>query len=189
MGRPPWLKWKGKPKDPKTVGLRHGFRSGLEASNADHLKQHAIPVVFEQVKIKYRIPESVRTYTPDFELPNGIIVETKGRFLPVDRAKHLFVKMCHPSLDIRFVFSNPNAPITKGAKTTLAIWAETHGYKWAKKFIPLEWAKEPKKDGTVTGTRTITLPAASENLFVDTTRQPHGPKPKKPGRRTAVAGT
>ena len=166
MGKPPWLKWRGKPKDPMTVGLRHGFRSGLEKSNADHLTKHGIPVVFEQVILKYVVPEQTRRYTPDFELPNGVIVETKGRFLAVDRAKHLYVHLCHPTLDIRFVFSNPNTRLTpsKPNSKTYAEWCEMHGFTWAKKLIPIEWAKEPKRhDAGPIGPRTVAVPPQEAN--------------------------
>jgi hypothetical protein len=170
------LKWKGKRKDPNTVGLRHGFRSGLEAANAAHLKSYGIPVVFEEVKIKYPIPATVHSYTPDFELPNGIIVETKGRFMPVDRAKHLYVRLAHPGLDIRFVFSNPNAKLSPKSKTTYAMWAEGHGFKWAAKLIPIEWAKEPPSDvsrRTKLGPRTIAVPPEAPHHFANCARQPH----------------
>ena len=63
----------------------------------------------------------IRTYTPDFELPNGIIIESKGRFVAADRKKHLLVQKQHPELDIRFVFSNSKAKISKGSKTTLCM--------------------------------------------------------------------
>lgn len=84
------------------------------------------------------------TYTPDFVLANGIIVETKGRFITSDRQKHLMIKEQHPDLDIRFVFSNPNSKLYKGSKTTYADWCDKHGFKWAKEEIPLEWIKERK---------------------------------------------
>lgn len=175
------MAWKGKSKSPSAVGLRHGFRSGLESANADHLKANGQPVVFEQVKIKYLVPQTERTYTPDFELPNGIIVETKGRFLPVDRAKHLFIHLQHPGVDIRFVFQNPNARIQPGSNTTYAMWADTHGFKWAKKVIPVEWMKEPKRDGTVTGPRTIKVPPEAQDYVANHPRQSHAPRCSKSG--------
>lgn len=88
-----------------------------------------------------------RTYTPDFLLPNGIIIETKGRFLPEDRRKHLEVRKQHPELDIRFVFSRASAPINKGSKTTYAMWCEKHGFLWADKQIPDDWLYEEKPKG------------------------------------------
>jgi hypothetical protein len=124
------------------TGLKHGFRSGLEGSNAKHLEQNGVPVLFEVRKLKYVIPESLHTYTVDFELPNGVLVETKGKFEPKDRAKHLLIKAQYPDLDLRFVFQRPSDPITKGSKTTYAMWAEKHGFKWAIKLIPQEWMRE-----------------------------------------------
>ena len=86
-----------------------------------------------------------KKYHPDYQLTNGIIIECKGWFKVSDRTKHLCIKAQHPNLDIRFVFSNPQAKITKGSKTTYAMWCDKQGFKWAAKDVPLAWAKEPKK--------------------------------------------
>jgi hypothetical protein len=177
---PSWARFNS---DLKT-GLKHGFRSGLEQRNAKHLEAYGIPVVFEQVVIKYVIPTTERTYTPDFELPNGIIVETKGKFEPQDRAKHLFIKIAHPDLDIRFVFDKPHAPMSKGSKTTNASWAEKHGFKWANKLIPAQWWSEPPRPNLGRGPRTIPVPQAALDFFADSARQPH-----KPGRIKASGNT
>lgn len=126
----------------KHAGLALGFRSGLEEKNAAHLKSLGVPVLFETLKIRYIIPASWHTYTPDFVLPNGIIVETKGRWLMADRAKMLFVKMQYPALDIRLVFQRGATPISQGAKTTCAEWASKHDMMWAEKLIPEAWTKE-----------------------------------------------
>lgn len=120
------------------------FRSGLEARTAKGLKSKGIKFTYEKLKVPW-IDTRPKTYTPDFVLDNGIIVETKGRFISSDRMKHLMVKKQHPELDIRFVFSNPNAKLTKGSKTTYGMWCEKHGFKYAKETIPDEWLKEKKK--------------------------------------------
>jgi hypothetical protein len=124
------------------VGLRHGFRSGLEERNAQHLLNLGYKVNFETFKIPYTVPQTKHTYTPDFPLPNGIIVETKGKFEPKDRAKHLFIKFQMPWLDIRFVFMRPNDKIAKGSPTTYAMWCEKNGFKYAARLIPEAWLKE-----------------------------------------------
>ncbi len=124
------------------VGLREGFRSGLEEKVADQLRNLGVEVKFEQRKVKYTKPARVATYTPDFELPNGVIIETKGRFVTADRQKHLLVKAQHPELDIRFVFSNSKAKISKSSATTYADWCHKHEFKFADKKIPLDWIKE-----------------------------------------------
>jgi hypothetical protein len=139
--------WRRRATKNLATGLRHGFRSGLEVRNGEHLKANKVKVLFETRKIKYTVPETLRTYTVDFELPNGILVETKGRFEPTDRAKHVLIKLQHPELDIRFVFQNPRAPIYKGSPTSYADWAEKHGFKWAKGLIPVEWMRESSEKG------------------------------------------
>jgi hypothetical protein len=132
-----------KKRTTSVAGLRLGFRSGLEANNAKFLEAHgAIPVRFEELKVRYLVPESFHTYTWDFTLPNGIIVETKGVFDAKDRAKHLLVKEQYPELDIRLVFTRSKATIAKGSKTTLADWCEKHGFKYADKLIPESWLRE-----------------------------------------------
>jgi hypothetical protein len=123
----------------KRAGLKHGYRSGLEDKVAKALEALGIDPRYEQEKITYVIPARKATYTPDFRLPNGIFVETKGRFVVADRQKHLFIKAQHPELDIRFVFSNSKAKISKTSQTTYAMWCDQHGFKYADKEIPQEW--------------------------------------------------
>jgi len=125
-------------------GVKHGYRSGLEDRISEQLKGLSVPFKYEEFKIKYEVHE-IRTYTPDFELPNGIIVESKGRFVAADRKKHLLVKKQHPELDIRFVFSNSKAKITKGSKTSYGDWCDKNNYIYADKLIPEEWIKERGK--------------------------------------------
>lgn len=126
----------------KQVATKYGFRSGLEERIAEQLDQLGVEYTYEKVKLKYIRPASEHIYTPDFVLANGIIVETKGRFLLADRMKHLMVKKHNPELDIRFVFSNSNARISKASKTTYAMWCRKHGYLFADKTIPQEWLDE-----------------------------------------------
>jgi len=118
-----------------------GYRSGLEETISLQLASLAVPVLYETEKIRYEVNE-VRTYTPDFKLPNGIIIESKGRFVAADRKKHLLIQKQHIFLDIRFVFSNSKAKLTKGSKTTYGDWCTKHGFLYADKLIPEEWIKE-----------------------------------------------
>ena len=120
------------------------FRSGLEKRTADFLNKRKVKFQYEEVKLKWQ-DLRMRTYTPDFVLSNGIIIETKGRFISSDRTKHLFVKSQHPELDIRFVFSNPRAKLYKGAKSSYGDWCDKHGFQYARETIPVEWLKEKKK--------------------------------------------
>ena len=132
-----------KKSNPKWVAKKYGFKSGLEENISNQIAGKGIEVKYESEKVAYIIPASQHTYNPDFRLPNGIIIETKGRFVAADRKKHLLVKEQHPNLDIRFVFSNSKNKISKNSKTTYGIWCEKNGYKYADKEIPEEWFLEP----------------------------------------------
>lgn len=120
-------------------------KSGLEADLALQIHSQGIEVRYEDLKLPYVVPTRKATYTPDFPLPNGIIVEGKGEFTSKDRQKHLLVREAHPHLDIRFVFNNPNARLYKGSPSTYATWCEEHGFQYAKKVIPAAWFKEKGK--------------------------------------------
>lgn len=140
--------FRGRPRHAAaTVGLALGFRSGLEERVHAELTSQGLDVAYEEVKVKYTKPAKASTYTADFRLPNGIIVETKGQFVTADRQKHCLIKDQHPNLDIRFVFNNPNARIAKKSNTTYAMWCEKNGFIYAKKSVPLEWIAEPKCAG------------------------------------------
>jgi len=138
----------------RAVALKHGFRSGLEEDVAKMLTEAGIPFTYEETKIKYIKPASEHQYTPDFVLDNGIIVETKGRFLIADRKKHMLIKRQQPHLDIRFVFSNSKQKLNKGSYTTYAQWCVKNGFMYADKMIPDDWIKERRRkvsDGSKIG--------------------------------------
>jgi hypothetical protein len=118
--------------------LKAGYRSGLEENVASQLKKLGVMAEYETTKIKYRVEED-RSYTPDFVLPNGIIIETKGRFVAADRKKHLLIKKQRPELDIRFVFTNSKTKLSKTSKTTYGDWCTKHGYMYSDREVPLEW--------------------------------------------------
>ena len=126
-------------KSKSWVARKHGFKSGLEETISSQINGRGIDVQYESEKIPYIIPASNHTYNPDFKLPNGIFVETKGRFVAADRKKHLLVKSQNPELDIRFVFSNSKNKITKSSKTSYGDWCDKNGFKYADKIIPEDW--------------------------------------------------
>lgn len=130
-------------KAQRNVGLKYGFRSGLESSVSQHLKDSGVNAEYETHKIHFVYPPRPAKYTPDFILDNGIVIETKGRFVVADRQKHLIIKEQHPEIDIRFVFSNSRNKISKGSKTSYADWCEKHGFKYADTKTPTRWMEEP----------------------------------------------
>jgi hypothetical protein len=113
------------------------YRSKLEERVAKWLDLNDHSFEYESLKLPYTIQSE---YIPDFVLPNGVILETKGWFKPEDRRKMLAVKEAHPELDIRLVFQNPRNLLSKDSETTYAEWAEAHGFEWAHyNFVPNEW--------------------------------------------------
>jgi hypothetical protein len=113
------------------------YRSRLEERLARWLELNNHPFEYETLKLSYTL-QSV--YTPDFILPNGVIIEAKGYFKPEDRRKMLAVQKAYPHLDIRLVFQQPYNTLTKTSKTTYAAWAEKHNFPWAAAHkIPDEW--------------------------------------------------
>jgi G:T-mismatch repair DNA endonuclease (very short patch repair protein) len=100
----------------KQVGLRYGFRSGLEEVIAESLTKNSVDYTYEETKLSYVKPQKTHTYTPDFYLPKQkIFIETKG------------------------MFSNARARISKKSKTTYGMWCEKYGFLYAHKDIPKDW--------------------------------------------------
>lgn len=139
------------------VGLRKGFRSGLEEDVAGTLSKMGVPFAYEpkEDKVQY-LQHQERVYTPDFVIKrkdgSKLIVETKGYFTAQDRVKHLMIQAQHPEKDIRFVFTRSKTKLSKTSKTTYGMWCEKHGFQYADKMIPVEWIiapldvpKKPKK--------------------------------------------
>jgi len=127
------------------IALAKGYRSGLEVEIAEKLTSQGVSFVYEGMVITYTRPSKDHKYHPDWELPNGIVVESKGRFLTADRQKHLLVKAQHPEIDLRFVFWNSKQRISKLSPTTYGMWCNKHGFIYADKSIPDSWIKEQKK--------------------------------------------
>ena len=121
--------------------IKNGYRSGLEDDISKDLKERGVAFEYETLKIKWTLLEN-KSYTPDFILPNGIIIESKGRFIVADRKKHLKIKEQHPDKDIRFVFTNSRGKISKVSKTTYGMWCDKNGFKYSDKLIPQSWIEE-----------------------------------------------
>ena len=129
------------PHKVRREAIKYGYRSGLEHKLSEYLDSLKHEYTYESIKIEWE-DLTYRTYTPDFILSNGIIVETKGRFITADRKKHLCIQKQHPSLDIRFVFTNSRSKLSKGAKSTYAQWCIKHGFRYYDRIIPEDWLKE-----------------------------------------------
>ena len=135
-----WYKKKKQKLTSNQVGLRYGFRSGLEEAIASELDTKQIEYKFEKLKLSYVKPQKIHTYTPDFYLiKNNIYIETKGYFTSQDRQKMRLIKEQHPDLDIRIIFSNSKTKISKKSNTTYGMWCDKYGFKYADRHVPEGW--------------------------------------------------
>lgn len=115
------------------------FRSKFEKNVFNECKGK-IEYEPKDARLNYNRPSK---YLPDFRLPNGILIETKGRFTSTDRSKMLRVKEQNPHVDIRFVFQRANNRLTKAKNSkTYWQWCEQHGFQWSQTSIPESWWKE-----------------------------------------------
>ena len=122
-------------------------RSRLELRFEDILREYGVDYGYEITKIPYTVPESKHTYTVDWTILNGVLLETKGYLSDHrERNKYVLLKMQHPDLDLRFVFDNPNK-LCGGTKMTHAKWAEKYNFPYCSiKDIETikSWIKEQK---------------------------------------------
>lgn len=129
------------------------LRSGLERNIHDQLTEAGIGFDYESIKLEYRsrVVRGVckcggtdvyqrRTYTPDFILANGVIIEVKGRLTSADRSKMLAVIEQHPDKDIRMVFG-ANNKLNKNKEKRYSNWCSEHKIKFCIKQIPPSWLK------------------------------------------------
>lgn len=125
---------------------KDNYRSGFESKGAAFLAENGIPFEYETYKITYTVPEKRKTYNPDFMLPNGIILEYKGKLDRDVREKMALAIEQNPDLDIRFVFMRDNK-IAKNSKTRYSDWCKKRGIRYAISedgHIPEEWLDEAR---------------------------------------------
>lgn len=149
-----------------------GYASTLERRNAEYLERAGVEYFYESgpCLIGYTLPvrkgecdkcghkkvRSHHSYKCDlaFYTKSGklILVECKGSpraWNGEARTKHQEIQKQYPThlacgteYELRFVFSNANAPMGRGAKTTNRQWAEKNGFKCASYEIPSHWITE-----------------------------------------------
>lgn len=137
------------------------FKSRIEQTVGKQLLSLKIPFEYETNSFGYTVknthgycadcgsPNSVvdRSYTPDFFLPNGVIIECKGKFTATERKKHVAMREQHPDLDLRILFQQ-NSYLQKkqhrGDKSKrYGDWCDSKDIKWACGIrLPEEWLEE-----------------------------------------------
>ncbi|WP_373088740.1 hypothetical protein [Zhongshania sp.] len=129
------------------------LHSKYEVGIAEDLREKGIEFDYEAKTFKYtvQVPHTHCTecgakpasktakYTPDFFLPNGIIVEAKGRWTSSDRKKMAAMAEQYPELDIRMLFKSDNW-LTKAHRDSYSTWCEKRGIPYhVGDVIPEEW--------------------------------------------------
>lgn len=126
-----------------------GFASAFEYEVAQQIKDAGGEYEYERESYEWmeKIPRAVcgdcggaayarRSYTPDFFLPNGRIIEVKGRFTVKDRK--IAVAMKEAGVVICYLFGFDNK-LNRTSKTRYTDWCAQQGLECAVKEIPKEW--------------------------------------------------
>jgi hypothetical protein len=106
--------------------LEAAYKSGLEAKFQQQTKDLGYNLPYEMDRIKYVIPASKHTYTPDFTVTENIYIETKGLWTGADRKKAILIKEQHPHIHILYVFYR-DQKLSKKSSTTYLAWAQKNG--------------------------------------------------------------
>lgn len=128
------------------------FKSKFELGLAKQLKEVGVNYEYEKESWEYftKVTNGLcsdcdgthvtqrRWYTPDFFLPNGVVIEAKGHFTASNRATLKAVRKAHPTVDLRLVFQTDNR-ISRSSRTKCSEWCEQFGFLYAVKEIPEEW--------------------------------------------------
>jgi hypothetical protein len=106
--------------------LEAAYKSGLEERFAEKTTYMGYKLPYEVNRIKYLIPESKHTYTPDFTVTDNVYVETKGLWTAQERKKACLIKEQHPEIKILYVLYR-DQKISKSSGTTYLNWAQKNG--------------------------------------------------------------
>ena len=86
----------------------------------------------------------IMRHVPDFLLPNGLLIETKGVMDVTYPQKVELLAVCHPSVMKRYrvCFGNADLITPKRGTLTYAQWAHKQGITWCEGDIPESWFME-----------------------------------------------
>lgn len=122
------------------------YRSIFERDIADALEELGIKFTYESKSYPWRevLPSGFcndcgaekvyadRTYTPDFFLENGYIIEAKGMFTSKDRKIALAMREQHPEIKLVYLFGHNNR-LSRGSSTTYLEWCRKRKFEAADK--------------------------------------------------------
>jgi len=122
------------------------YRSNLERNIAKALEESKIVFEYEAQRLSYQ--PKVRTYLPDFYIPDDdFYIEGKGYFHDSqERTRHLLIRE-QLGIDVKFVFGNSSNRIGKGSKMTYANWCDKHNFDYSDGRPPKKWFSNNKGKG------------------------------------------
>lgn len=147
------------------MGYRNGFKKGPKKPNI--YKPYKNKFEYDLAKVlkgcdyedkKFVVEyETKAKYNPDFSFSDKpwLLIEAKGRFMggSKEAAKYVWVKRCHPELEIIFIFSNMNNKAYPGCRRrkdgsflTMGEWASKNNFlAFSAKHLP-RWLIEGQVD-------------------------------------------
>lgn len=136
------------------------FRSKFEESISRELTNMGVAFEYESLIVPYTKPQRLTkrvkelhglsddfvsigyfSYLVDFLLPNGVCIETKGRFTASDRTKMIAVSQQNPHLKIKMLFQRDQR-IHSGSSTFYSDWCKAHVIDYAISHVPERWLNE-----------------------------------------------
>lgn len=141
---------------PRGKTRKSGMRSGFEERIAKELDDAGIDYKYESLTLTYEEPlrknlascgvcgskdlRRTGTYTPDFVLKSGVVIETKGRFTAGDRRKMLAIKDKYPEYRFVLLFMRDNK-LSRRSHTYYSDWCMTNDYEYSIGDLKQEWLK------------------------------------------------
>jgi|TARA_Y100000034_G_scaffold83852_1_gene100442 hypothetical protein len=122
------------------------YKSNLERNIAKALEESKIVFEYESQRLFYQ--PKVRTYLPDFYIPDDdFYIEGKGYFHDSqERTRHLLIRE-QLGVDVKFVFGNSSNRIGKGSKMTYANWCDKHNFDYSDERPLKKWFSNNKGKG------------------------------------------
>lgn len=129
------------------------YRSAFEERLAQQLEEAGVEFEYEKYTYTFDVPVGQRLvcdecggnsivrekrYTPDFFLPNGMVIEAKGKLLAEHRRVFEAFKLAFPEEDFRLIFMRDNL-LRKRGKHRYSDWARSAGIRYSIGRIDPEW--------------------------------------------------
>lgn len=119
------------------------YKSGFEQNIAEYLTKNKVLFTYESYIYEFYAPirkgiclecgstgpAQIRTYTPDFFLSSGYVLEAKGKFTSKDRTKMALIKEQYPDEKFILVFQRDNY-CNRNKRSRYSDWANLNGFEF-----------------------------------------------------------